>query len=599
MTTTAGSFLRDFAAFAGVKGLRACAVIFLGAVVEGIGLVLLIPLVTVITDGPNAVGWAHTATAWLFGLLSLETRFTRLTLLVGLFAMLLLARAVILTARDVLTARLGVGFIQHIRSRVTRRLATARWDVVARLRHSRVTHLMGADILQVSAATSLLLRDVVAVVMLVSQVVLACLLSPLLTAVAFGLVLTGAATLRPTLRRAREFGTFVTGANLGLINDMTQFLGAVKLAISQNLQKRFISEFEHTLDNLTARQVRYTRQYTATRMAVATASGLAGVAAVLVGIVVLDIAPPVLITLLVIFARMSAPATQLYLDAHQLAAALPAYDKLRELERDLALADTAMPGTGSPAVAAPGGPVTFHGVSFLHGPDGGDDLGTAGGIRDLDLVIAPGCVVGVTGPSGAGKTTFADLLVGLYPPQSGEILIGGVALRGPSIAAWRDVVGYVAQDGFLFHDTVRRNLLWARPDADEAELWEALRATGADRLVRGMTGGLDTVVGERGTLVSGGERQRLSLARAILRRPKLLVLDEATSAIDVASEETLLDRLLHIAPRPTIVMIAHRLDSLRRCQRLFVLESGRLVLEGPAESVIGRLRDRSPVFDTL
>ena len=168
-----------------------------------------------------------------------------------------------------------------------------------------------------------------------------------------------------------------------------------------------------------------------------------------------------------------------------------------------------------------------------------------------------------------------------------------MTLRGPSVAAWRNGVGYVAQDGFLFHDTVRRNLLWARPEAGEAELWDALRTAGADPLVRGMARGLDTVVGERGALLSGGERQRLNLARAILRRQTLLVLDEATSAIDLASEEMLLERLLHLAPRPTIVMIAHRLESLGCCQRLFVLESGRLVCEGPTESVIGRLRDRS------
>ena len=129
--------------------------------------------------------------------------------------------------------------------------------------------------------------------------------------------------------------------------------------------------------------------------------------------------------------------------------------------------------------------------------------------------------------------------------------------------------------------------------APDAELWDALRVAGAEPLVDGMARGLDTVVGERGTLLSGGERQRLNLARAVLRRPTLLVLDEATSALDLASEERMLDRLLDLTPRPTIVMIAHRLDSLRCCERVFVLDGGRLVCNGPTQSILPRLLDRS------
>jgi ATP-binding cassette subfamily C protein len=412
--------------------------------------------------------------------------------------------------------------------------------------------------------------------MLASQIVLAFLLAPLLAALALGVVLLGAVTLLPMLRRARGVGTFVTNANLLLINNMTQFLGALKLAMSQNLQEGFTREFEATLADLRAQQIRYVRQQTMTRLAVATLASLVGVVAILLGITVFAVSPSVLITVLLIFSRMNGPAVQLQLDAQQFALVMPAYEKIRELEKDLAAVEVAAPSDSAMILAD--GPIVFSMVSFLH--DAADASGAPGGVRDLDLIIKPGSVVGITGPSGAGKTTFADLLVGLYPPQSGEILVGGVTLRGPSVTAWRNSVSYVAQDPFLFHDTIRKNLLWAKPEADEAALWDVLRMAGAEALVRSVADGLDAVVGERGGLLSGGERQRLCLARAMLRRPHLLILDEATSALDIESERALFERLLRATPRPTIVMIAHRLESLRYCERVLFFEGGRMVSKG-------------------
>jgi ATP-binding cassette subfamily C protein len=212
----------------------------------------------------------------------------------------------------------------------------------------------------------------------------------------------------------------------------------------------------------------------------------------------------------------------------------------------------------------------FDNVAFQHAADE-----EARGVSGVTITIAPGEFLGITGPSGAGKTTFADLLTGLYPPQQGRITVAGVPLDGAALNGWRDRIAYVAQDAFLFHDSVRRNLAWVNPRASEQEMWDALALAGAADLVRGMERGLDTLVGERGTLVSGGERQRIAFARAVLRKPRLLVLDEATSAIDVAGERAILARLRALTPTPTIVLIAHRAESVALCDRRLHFEDGR------------------------
>jgi ATP-binding cassette subfamily C protein len=222
----------------------------------------------------------------------------------------------------------------------------------------------------------------------------------------------------------------------------------------------------------------------------------------------------------------------------------------------------------------PEGDIVFENVTYQHAfaNDESTNESGRGGIRNLELTIKEGEFLAVTGPSGIGKTTVADLLAGLYAPQSGRILVGTQLLEPAIGAIWRRELAYVSQDPFLFHDSIRRNLAWAKPNADERELWRVLAAVDADKLVRQMDGGLDSIVGERGSLISGGERQRIALARALLRNPRLIILDEATSALDSESEATILTRLSMLRPRPTIVLIAQRTENLSGCDRVMRLE---------------------------
>ena len=208
-------------------------------------------------------------------------------------------------------------------------------------------------------------------------------------------------------------------------------------------------------------------------------------------------------------------------------------------------------------------------------------------LRDVDLVMPVRGITSIVGPSGAGKSTMADLILGLLFPEQGTISIDGKPLTGELLHRWRRSVGYVPQDTFLFHDTIRANLLWALPDAKDADLWLALRLAAAYQFVSRIPEGLDAVVGDRGVRLSGGERQRIALARALLGKPSLLLLDEATSSIDTESERRIQEVLNKLRGELTMVIITHRPSTIRRADRIVVLDNGRVVEEGKWHELMG------------
>ena len=216
-------------------------------------------------------------------------------------------------------------------------------------------------------------------------------------------------------------------------------------------------------------------------------------------------------------------------------------------------------------------------------------LDTRGGvevIHDVSFRVEPGQMVALVGSSGAGKSTMAQLLSRLYDVDDGAVRLGGVDVRDLSFAAVRETLGMVTQDGHLFHESVRENLLLARAEATEEELWEALRRSRLDTLIASLPDGLDTVVGERGYRLSGGERQRLTIARLLLAQPRVVILDEATAHLDSTSERAVQAALGEALAGRTAVVIAHRLSTIQAADLILVVEDGRVVERGRHEDLL-------------
>ncbi|MGO9889160.1 MAG: ABC transporter ATP-binding protein [Solirubrobacteraceae bacterium] len=245
------------------------------------------------------------------------------------------------------------------------------------------------------------------------------------------------------------------------------------------------------------------------------------------------------------------------------------------------------------------GEVRFEGVSFRYGANGSDSSSAPAELasesapadspwtlRDIDLVVPAGTRTAVVGETGAGKTTIGYLAARLYEPQEGRVTIDGVDVRDASLASLAATVGVVSQETYLFHASVRENLRFARPDATDEEIEEAARTARIHNLIASLPDGYDTVVGERGYRFSGGEKQRMAIARTILRNPPVLVLDEATSSLDTQTEAAVQAELERLSEGRTTITIAHRLSTVRDADQIVVLDHGTIVERGTHEQLL-------------
>ena len=299
--------------------------------------------------------------------------------------------------------------------------------------------------------------------------------------------------------------------------------------------------------------------------------------------------PGDVVTLALLLTRLYAPLTGLANARVEIMSALVSFDRVFEvldLEPLIQDAPDARP--------IPAGPVTLEVEDVHFSYPSADQVSLAsleevavldrrGGqevLHGISFTVRPGQTYALVGTSGAGKSTIASLLARLYDVGSGAIRYNGTDIRDVTSASLHSTVGMVTQDGHLFHDTIRGNLTLAAPDATEEQIWDAIDRSRLRRVVEGLPDGLDTVVGERGYRLSGGERQRMTIARLLLASPRVVLLDEATAALDSTSERAVQEALAEALTGRTAVVIAHRLSTIRSADRILVVEDGRVVEEG-------------------
>ena len=376
-------------------------------------------------------------------------------------------------------------------------------------------------------------------------------------------------------RIARRLGALASEANADFGAELNEGLGGAKIVKSQALEPSAVDRFTEIVERRAHVEVRLGLN----RGVFSSSSELAFIVILLGGLLVatrvMDLPAATTLLFALLFIRIFQQSRAVQSMIMSLNSVLPATSVVREMTDSAESSQETVGGT----------PFTHleHGIDLKDVSFAYDDGASV--LRGVTLEIPTGSTVALVGSSGGGKTSIIDLAIGLLQPTEGSVLVDGALLDSYDQRSWRSKIAYVSQETVLFHDSVYNNIAWSRPDATSQEVEEAARAAMADEFVRNMADGYQTIIGDRGMRISGGQRQRLALARALLRNPEILILDEATSELDPEVEVRIGETLRGLHGQITVLVAAHRLSTIISADNIFVFEEGKIVESGTADEL--------------
>jgi ATP-binding cassette subfamily C protein len=499
------------------------------------------------------------------------------------------ARSLLGRVQAVVVFAMEQRFMLMMRERLCRAIANADWLFVCRARSTDFTQALTEEAGRLGEATLVTLNLAADLIVSAIFVLFALTVSIPVTLMVIAAGLTLVLLYRHMVSTIHDEGLAVSLAMKELYAATIEQTQNLKLAKAYGGEARMIARFCSAARGLLNAYSFISRKQAEIGSSFEIGSTIALCVMLYVAAEIVHLPSAAILALLLVFSRLMPRFLAAGRQLRTFAAVLPAFETVADLTaRCEAAGEARLGGAKAPAF---GLALRFEGVSFAYDKARGEAL------HDVDLVIEPGSVVALAGPSGSGKSTLIDLGLVLLAPATGRILIGDIPLTRSNARSWREQIGYVGPETPLFHASIRANLLWAQPDATDAQLLEALRSAAAEDLVLSLPDGLDTPVGDRGVLLSQGERQRIGLARALLRQPRFLVLDEATNNLDSETETMVLNAISQQRGDMTVLLVAHRLSTLKWADRICVLENGRIVEMGSFDELSsagnGRFRSLS------
>jgi ABC-type multidrug transport system fused ATPase/permease subunit len=545
------------------------------ALTEGAGLALILPIIEGLGE-QELVQPEHPFSELAFRVLTpLGIPFSTTALvLVGLSLFSL--QSVFLFVKTATTIKVRVAVEISMRTKLFEALMAAPVSYFDDQHLGRFSNAITAEATRAGTAVLQLLTALVALMLIAVYLGAAVIISWQLSIVAVGFVGAFGLVARRTGSLKRR-GERMTEANSALKSTTVEYLSAVREVSALGLEGQANQAFIGVSRGV-ARELLAIERIIASFRSIYEIAAVAVIASLLaIGVLLLDVQTAAVVAFVVLLFRLAPRLILLQSSLYQYVSASPGFEELERLHSEAEANRTQHRASGTKARLSES--LEFRGVSFAY-----DAHHNA--LEAINLEVKWGTTVGVVGGSGAGKSTLVNLLLRFNDPTSGSILVDGVDLREIDVESWRALIGFVGQDSFLFNESIAHNLALGNPAATHAEILEAAVKAGADSFISELTDGYDTKIGDRGVLLSGGQRQRLALARALVRDPQILLLDEATSDLDSRSQAAIQESLGAMHGERTVVVVAHRLSTIRDSDVIVVLEDGKIVEIGDHDSLV-------------
>ncbi|ODP29232.1 Colicin V secretion/processing ATP-binding protein CvaB [Paenibacillus nuruki] len=567
------AYMRQLHDFAGKRLYIYVFLMLMISCLDGLSIYLLVPLLSLVglfgTQGSMPM-------AWLFEPLQRIPASMTLFVVLGMYSVLMIVQGLIQRRQAVMGTEIQQGFVNNLRIRTYRSILRANWTFFLRKRKSDLSHVLTSELARVSQGTNLVMQLSTSLIFMVIQIAFAMFLSVQMTL----LVIIGGVLLtlysRKFVRRAKRMGDRTTFLSQEYFSGMQEHLSGIKDIKSNMLEASHFEWFRSMCGKLEQNAIQLVRLNSGTQFIYKIISVVFIILFVVLSAQVFKLQPERSVLIILIFARLWPRFGGIQSSLEYIGALVPAFHAVTALQQECDQAEESYkaiaPGQVERVQMTKG--LSCEDVSFRYQEDQGNAL------HNINLFIPIGKMTAIVGRSGAGKSTLIDLLMGLMEPQEGKVTVDGVTLTGERLQTWRNSIGYVSQEPFLFHSSIRENLLLVDPRAKEEQLWEALSFAACEDFVRKLPEGLDTIIGDRGVRLSGGERQRIVLARAILRQPEVLILDEATSSLDSENEAKIQAAIEKLKGKMTLIVIAHRLSTIRDADQVVVLDQGQIVQQG-------------------
>ncbi|WP_054939081.1 ABC transporter ATP-binding protein [Paenibacillus ihuae] len=554
---------------------------------EGISIVLLFPLLSLSGILAQTTSGSLSYFNWIIQRLNILPSHSYLPLMLVIYVIIVILQAWLQRNQTIVNSQIQQDFMKALRLEVYESLLSANWNFFLRKRNSDLNHLMTTELMLVSQGTQLVLRLATTIIFTLIQIGFALWLSVKLTLFVLIGGLLMALFSRRFIRSAQSLGDRTNELSKSYLGGLSDHFSGMKDTKSNMLEAQHLSWLRVLCTRMEQHYVKFVRLQTTSQFFYKVTSSLLIALFVLFSMQVLHAEAGQLILIVIVFSRLWPKFTSMQGNWEQIGTNIPAFKRLNRV----------MSETREAAELDPGSPSLSHSMIHLTQSIECRNLfyryeskSKKYALQNINLHIPVNSMTAIVGKSGAGKSTLIDILTGLIVPESGEILIDNDPVTSQNMISLRRSISYVSQDPFLFHASLRENLLMLNQAASEEELWTALEFAAAADFVRMLPDGLDTIIGDRGIKLSGGERQRIVLARAILKKPSILVLDEATSALDVENEFKIQTALERLKGSVTLIVIAHRLSTIRNADQVIVLEKGHIVQQGGYHQLSGESR---------